>query len=476
MKSMPILFALFCFFQLHCIYSFALTKDTQNVIFIFDASGSMWGKLEKSTKIQIAKKTMGELLGKLNPQTKAGLIVYGHRSKDYCEDIEIISVLAANNTAVLNAFIQKLEPTGKTPIAASIDFALESIQNLNENVSIVLISDGLETCGGDACESVAIAKKNGMKITMHVIGFGIEEQDLSSLECLAQMGGGRYFPANSASELVEALEESIKPATEGNSILSVLTTLEGNLQDASVVVYKKGVKKEVAAGRTYSSKKTNPRTFQLEAGHYNVEVKPVRLDGNPGITEHDIILGENDTINKSFEFQQGMLELLVTRNGELSDATIELFVPGEKKATVTARSYENSGSNPAKLKVPPGVYDVVLSAVKIDGRPVKKFSKVEIKSAEHVKLSHDYSTGDLVLGARKGKEYVDVAISLLDAEGKSVAGGRTYQSASSNPKTFVLVPGKYKLNLNPVKPKGLAPKSIEIVIKAGEKTEKVLEW
>lgn len=184
---MPILFALFRFFQLHCIQSYAQTKATQNVIFIFDASGSMWGKLEKSTKIQIAKKTMGELLRKLDPRTKVGLIVYGHRSKDYGEDIEIISVLAANNTSVLNAFIQKLEPTGKTPIAASIDFALESIQNLNENVSIVLISDGLETCGGDACEAVESAKKKGLKITMHVIGFGIEEQDLSSLILPSQL-------------------------------------------------------------------------------------------------------------------------------------------------------------------------------------------------------------------------------------------------------------------------------------------------
>ncbi|MBK7427373.1 MAG: VWA domain-containing protein [Saprospiraceae bacterium] len=63
--------------------AFAQANDKQNVIFIFDASGSMWGKLEKSTKIQVAKKTMGELFGKLDPQTKVGLIVYGHRSKDY---------------------------------------------------------------------------------------------------------------------------------------------------------------------------------------------------------------------------------------------------------------------------------------------------------------------------------------------------------------------------------------------------------
>ncbi|MBK7427372.1 MAG: hypothetical protein IPI60_10280 [Saprospiraceae bacterium] len=134
--------------------------------------------------------------------------------------------------------------------------ALESIQNLNENVSIVLISDGLETCSGNACESVANARKKGMKITVHVVGFGIEEQDLSSLECMVQAGGGRYFPANSASELIVALEETVKPVVRGNSILSVLTTLEGNLTDAAIIVYKRRKKRLLPGGLIHHQKQT----------------------------------------------------------------------------------------------------------------------------------------------------------------------------------------------------------------------------
>ena len=64
MKIFLFILSQFCLFFTCHPEAFAQANDKQNVIFIFDASGSMWGKLEKSTKIQVAKKTMGELFGK----------------------------------------------------------------------------------------------------------------------------------------------------------------------------------------------------------------------------------------------------------------------------------------------------------------------------------------------------------------------------------------------------------------------------
>ncbi|MBK7427371.1 MAG: hypothetical protein IPI60_10275 [Saprospiraceae bacterium] len=47
-----------------------------------------------------------------------------------------------------------------------------------------------------------------------------------------------------------------------------------------------------------------------------------------------------------------ILEILVTRNGALTDATIGILCP-EKRKQLLLPGLENSGSNPAKLKVPP---------------------------------------------------------------------------------------------------------------------------
>ena len=39
--------------------------------------------------------------------------------------------------------------------------------------------------------------------------------------------------------------------------------------------------KSVGQGRTYTSEKSNPKTFEVVPGKYKVKVKAVRLEGNP---------------------------------------------------------------------------------------------------------------------------------------------------------------------------------------------------
>ena len=58
------------------------------ILFILDASGSMWGKLDGKEKIVIAREVMEELINGLPEGVHVGLEVYGHRRKGDCEDIE----------------------------------------------------------------------------------------------------------------------------------------------------------------------------------------------------------------------------------------------------------------------------------------------------------------------------------------------------------------------------------------------------
>jgi Ca-activated chloride channel homolog len=53
------------------------------VLFILDASGSMWEKPQGQgkTKIAMAKEKMTELIHELPANTHMGLEVYGHREK-----------------------------------------------------------------------------------------------------------------------------------------------------------------------------------------------------------------------------------------------------------------------------------------------------------------------------------------------------------------------------------------------------------
>ncbi len=65
-------------------------EDTGRVaiMFILDASGSMWGQVEGTAKIAIAKEVMTELIRDFPDDAEAGLVAYGHRRKGDCNDVE----------------------------------------------------------------------------------------------------------------------------------------------------------------------------------------------------------------------------------------------------------------------------------------------------------------------------------------------------------------------------------------------------
>jgi Ca-activated chloride channel family protein len=455
----------------------AQTSTGQKILFIFDASGSMWGKIGTKTKLQIAKETMGKLSDKIAPGSNVGLIVYGHRSATDCNDIQTLLPIGTFDKTKFNATIKAVNAKGKTPIALSINQALALIRGINDPVTIILVSDGLETCTGNACETVKNAKASGVKITMHVVGFGISEKDLSPLECIAQAGGGQYFPANNAEELAAALEQTVKEVPVGDAFLSVKTSMEGKLKDATVRVYKKGETKDIALGRTYESKETNPRLLQLPAGTYEVEIRPVNIEGHPGVKFSDVEIKKGDTLRKDVVFEQGVVEVLVTRNGALSDATIQIFPAGTNKVTASTRSYNHAKQNPAKLKIPPGVYDIVIGSVEIGGAPKIKILKKELGSAGNLQFSHDFKSGEFSIGAKKGQELIDATINIISIKtGKSVDAGRTYKTSSTNPKKFILEPGTYRIDLGPVRQEGLAKKSITVEITAKGTLERIVEW
>jgi len=455
----------------------AQTAKKQSILFILDASGSMAGKIDKTTKIQVAKETIGKLADKISPDANVGLIVYGHRSAADCNDIQtLIPIGAFDKSKFVNA-VKALTIKGKTPIAKSINQALALVRGINDPVTIILLTDGLETCEGNGCEAIKAARASGVKITMHVVGFGIAEKDLSPLECIAQAGGGQYFPANNATELAAALEQTVEEVPAGNAHFSIRTTLDGKLKDATVKIYKKGETKEIASGRTYESKETNPRIISLVAGSYDIQVTPVGIESYPPIKFPGVDIKANDTTFKEIEFEQGIVQIQVTRNNVLSDAVIQIFTAGTRTLMASTRSYDRPETNPAKLKIPPGVYDIVFSSVEISGRPEIKITKKELGSSGNLQFMHNFESGELKIGAKKGSEYVDATINIINTRtGKSVGAGRTYLSAATNPKRFILEPGTYRIDLSAVKPVGLGKKSTTVEIKTETSIEKIVEF
>ncbi|MDN5844040.1 MAG: hypothetical protein L0H54_11425 [Alcaligenaceae bacterium] len=57
----------------------APASAADDVMIVYDASGSMWAQVDGENKIVIAREVMADLLDTWPQDTKLGLIAYGHR-------------------------------------------------------------------------------------------------------------------------------------------------------------------------------------------------------------------------------------------------------------------------------------------------------------------------------------------------------------------------------------------------------------
>lgn len=175
------------------------------VVFILDGSGSMWGKAGGQPKIDAAKAVMKRVVPELPAEVKVGLVAYGHRRKGDCADVQVLVAPGSTDRRALLAQVAALQPKGKTPIADSIKMVAEMLRSRENQTTIVLVSDGEETCHADPCGVVKALKASGIKFVLHVVGFGVGSRGKAQLSCLATAGGGRYFAASDAASLNQAL-------------------------------------------------------------------------------------------------------------------------------------------------------------------------------------------------------------------------------------------------------------------------------
>ncbi len=452
------------------------TPAQSRVVFILDASGSMLGRVGQEEKMTVARRVLKESIAKLPDAAEVGFIAYGHRRKNDCADIEVLSQLKPIDKPALHAHIDALKPSGMTPITNSLQQAFDIVraQQAGGPVTVVLVSDGLETCQGDPCKLAADAKKSGLNFVLHVIGFDVGKISVAQLECVAQAGGGQYFGAQNAAELSTALMGTVAPPVLPDSRLSVKGIADGKLTDVVVIVNRAGTSESVGGGRTYEAAETNPRILPLAAGDYDVVVTAVNLSGAPRIHFNGVKLAAGQTIEKVADFSAGELSVEVVRNGKPSDAVIQVFPVGKNEAVAGGRS---SSTNPFKFRLLPGRYEVVVKSNEIAGGPSVKLTDINVEGAGQIKRTADFSTGTLRIGAVRGSELVDAVVVVTNlSTNKDESSLRTYATANTNPRTFDLLPGRYRIRLTAVKPAGLRPQELEVEIKPGASVERTVDF
>jgi Ca-activated chloride channel family protein len=188
----------------------AHAEEGSRVILVLDASGSMRGKIEGKTKMDIAKEVVAKLVAAWKPEDELGLVAYGHREKGSCEDIEVLREPGALDADSYMDAVNGLNPKGKTPMTAAVRKAAEALQYTEKKATVILVSDGIETCDPNPCAVAEELEKLGVGLTVHTVGFGLDDKGaVAQLKCLAEKTGGTYSTANNAKELQKALAKTV---------------------------------------------------------------------------------------------------------------------------------------------------------------------------------------------------------------------------------------------------------------------------
>ncbi len=228
-----------CAFALALVLSILSLTPVQadegaRVILVLDASGSMRAKIDGKTKMDIAKQVVGSIIKTWKPEDELGLIAYGHREKGSCSDIEVLREPGTLDANDYMKAVKGLNPKGKTPMTAAVKMAAESLQFTEKKATVILVSDGIETCDLDPCVVADELEKLGVNLTVHTVGFGLDDKGaVAQLKCLAENTGGTFSTANNADELQKALKKTVAAKPEKkvevieNNVVGHVTMAEG---------------------------------------------------------------------------------------------------------------------------------------------------------------------------------------------------------------------------------------------------------
>lgn len=198
-------------------------KPVTRILFVFDASQSMYGRWQSDVKINIAQKLLSKLLDSLEKvdHLELALRVYGHQKNfppQDCDDTRLEVPFGPSNSKKIKHVLKLLVPKGTTPIAATLEKTFSDFTPCDNcrNI-IILITDGIEECGGDPCAVSRALQKKGVALKPFIIGIGRDFQN--AFDCV-----GTYYDASDEVGFGKALNIVISQALNS-------TTAQVNLLD-----------------------------------------------------------------------------------------------------------------------------------------------------------------------------------------------------------------------------------------------------
>ncbi len=193
--------------------------EKTRLLFLLDASGSMFAEWEGQMRMDVAKGMLTEMVDSLRVDTnlELALRVYGHqyhRRFKNCQDTNLEVGFAAKNHNQIIGKLRTLQPSGVTPIAYSLEQAAQDFPvDPNYRNVVIILTDGIESCDGDPCAvSLALQEKN-IFLKPFVIGLGMEKDFEEEFACV-----GQYYDAKDVNEFRQVLNKILRQSLETTTV------------------------------------------------------------------------------------------------------------------------------------------------------------------------------------------------------------------------------------------------------------------
>ncbi|MBS1638391.1 MAG: VWA domain-containing protein [Bacteroidetes bacterium] len=181
----------------------AATKPLTRVLFVFDASNSMQAKIGNKTRIQGAKDLFYKFIDSLSAykNIQFALRMYGNTVKyppGDCNDTKLVIPFGPNNKQQIKDKVAEAKPTGITPIEHSLVEAAGDFPDNKAVNMVILITDGIEECGGDPCQARQKLMEKNVIFKPFIIGIGLSPEQIKTFECV-----GTYYDYENANTLTD---------------------------------------------------------------------------------------------------------------------------------------------------------------------------------------------------------------------------------------------------------------------------------
>ncbi len=442
-----------------CLSLPAIAQDRASTILVLDGSGSMWGQVDGTAKITIAQKVIGDLLQTLPQDQALGLAVYGHRRKGDCRDIETLVPAGTGTQGAISNAVNAIKPKGKTPMTDAVIAAAESLRYTEEKATVILISDGIETCHPDPCAAARALEEAGVDFTAHVVGFDINDpKAVAQMQCLAAETGGTFRSADDASQLGAALVE-IATAPEPEP-MPVTITFRATIGKGGPAIRDGLVWSFAPDGTADQTDPTGTTDLDMLPGDYSVSV--LRLEDETTAQADFKVAGQEKTIilelpeiayQASLKAQDSTpigSTVDVTWDAEIGDKDYVTVVPqGAKPGKYLDYAYISEG-NPVAIRMPlaPGSYELRYIRSVPGKQSVSASRPITVTDlAVTLDAADEVAAGSVLDVTWDGPDYKSDFIAITAPDAKDTAYDKYAYTARGNPAqvTSPIEPGTYEV-------------------------------